>query len=124
MSDLSISNINETAIIAEDGTIVVMIYGMIGEKYFEATGTAKLDPGDTFDEQIGLELAYGRALRTLGRRVLSEGNRGVHLKDKARQAQQEASKAALKAKRKASKKARKEAKKPTGKNKGSAKTNK
>lgn len=124
MKDLDISDIHETAIIAEDGTVVVMIHGTIGNKYFDATGTAKLDPGDTFDEQIGLELAYGRALRTLGRRVLAEGNRGVHLKDKARQAQQEASEAALKAKRKASKKAAKAAKKPTGKNKGSAKTKK
>lgn len=110
MDIAEISDVNHTVIIADDGTVVVALDGRIGGKTFSSTGTAKLDPKDKFDEQIGLELAYGRALRKLGQRLLAEGNRGVHEKDKARKRQQEASAIALKAKKKASKKARKAAK--------------
>lgn len=50
----------------------------------EVVGSAKCDPEDEFNPEIGARLALGRALRKLGRELLSEAHGEVHRRDKIR----------------------------------------
>ena len=69
-----------------------------GEPARSAAGTAKTASPDKFDIEIGRKIARGRALRNLGRQILSEGQDEVHARDKVRRSQEEASQLAREAK--------------------------
>ena len=62
---------------------------------FVATGSSRALKEDEFDTQIGIELAFGRAIRSLGRGILSSGNSKVHEVDAFKRSQREASEKAI-----------------------------
>lgn len=55
-----------------------------------AVGSSKASQGDKFNYQTGCELAYGRALRKLGRQLVAAGYDKVHEQDKIKCSQIEA----------------------------------
>jgi len=59
-----------TEIIESNGVTAVRLKADIGGKTFFANGTARRDPVDRNDPEIAYGLAYGRALRQLGRVTL------------------------------------------------------
>lgn len=83
--------VNGYATVDEDAGIVVV------EAYYESTGisirtvgSSKASQGDKFDLQTGYELAFGRALRKLGRQLISDGYDRVREQDQIKQSQRAA----------------------------------
>ena len=57
---------------------------------YVAVGSPKASQGDKFNYQTGYELAYGRALRKLGRNLVAAGYDKVHEQDRIKRSQIEA----------------------------------
>lgn len=76
-----------------NATIVELIIGMPDERQPMRTfsGTARRDPRDRPDPDIGYKLALGRALRTAARTLLKEANAAVREQEKERQRHLQAS---------------------------------
>ena len=90
------------------GTVTVEVeITFPNSKVFTATGSSKASKEDPFDVNVGYELAYGRALRALGRQILASGHRQVHETDRFRTEQKAASERALLKRKKVSKKLKK-----------------
>lgn len=49
--------------------VVRLVGGRVEEAGLAGTGTARCKPGDHYDRNIGADLALGRALADLGRRI-------------------------------------------------------
>jgi len=60
--------VNFTALQHRDATIVEADLNLDGA-YFTGTGVAKREPGDVFRPAVGLALAMGRALQSLGEAI-------------------------------------------------------
>jgi len=54
-----------------------------------AEGSSKRDPGDKYDESIGVDLAVGRALEALGRRLQRRADGKVRAASEARRVREE-----------------------------------
>lgn len=54
--------------------VAVELQVTVGNETVTTTGSAQRDPDDKPNEQIGLLLAYGRALESAGKRLLRRGN--------------------------------------------------
>lgn len=57
---------------------------------YVTVGSSKASQGDKFDYQTGYELAYGRAVRKLGRQLIAAGYDKVHERDRINRSQIEA----------------------------------
>lgn len=66
-----------------------------------STAHAKVCEPDRFDEEVGTKLALGRALRKLGRQLISDAYTTVHERDHERVKQQEATRKGLEIKQQA-----------------------
>lgn len=66
-----------------------------------STAHAKVCEPDRFDEEVGTKLALGRALRKLGRQLISDAYDTVHERDHARAKQQAATRKGLEIKQQA-----------------------
>lgn len=75
---------------------------------YSASGTSKCDPVDSFDYEIGLQLATGRAIRQLGRDIYKAGNDRVKQNDRIRAKQKAEQEKLLKIKQTKARLARKE----------------
>lgn len=77
---------DDTAKVAEATTI-------FNDRYVSAIGVSKRDPSDRPNETIGTNLAVGRAVRQLGRKILAETNadirKAAHAAERQRQAHEE-----------------------------------
>lgn len=90
-NNYSMQNVQTRAIVDEaEGIVAVYIEMYIGDTPWFVTGSAKCSSQDKFDLETGYNLAYGRALRQLGRELLHEGNAAVAAADRDRQRQLEA----------------------------------
>jgi hypothetical protein len=76
-------------------TTVSIDFTLPNDVVYYATGSSKATKEDPFDKTVGLELAYGRALRSLGRKLLASGHGKVHELDNFKKAQHEASEKAI-----------------------------
>lgn len=63
---------------------------------YTAVASSSLAEGDIFDLEVGRNIAVGRAIRQLGRTILSEGQTEVHRRDRSKRKQQTASEQAAK----------------------------
>lgn len=78
----------------ENGTVVARA-SLANVPESDTNGYAFTHPDDKFDEQVGIELAAGRALQELGTKLLRRGNKVVNQRDKFRRKQQKASEKAV-----------------------------
>jgi len=82
----------------------VWVNGDGAAEYFVAKGDSRRDPRDKNDPEVAFKLALGRAIRQVGRDILSDGQTKVREHDHVARRQAEASKAAFKKRKKAAKK--------------------
>ncbi len=84
--------------------------GVVITETLQASGTSKRHGTDKFNSEIAIKIAYGRALESLSKRMLRQGNGLVKCNDDNRAANE--AKAKQKNKAKSKKKAKKSSKKP------------
>jgi hypothetical protein len=77
-------------LIGDEDATVVKASAWIGDDYYESVGSARRDPRDIPNASIGLNLAVGRAIRQLGRDILSDGQERVREADEFSKRQAEA----------------------------------
>jgi hypothetical protein len=90
-----VNAITSIDIIATEDVITV-VANDFSERH-QAVGVSRRHPDDQQDQDLGLMLAQGRALRQLGRNILREANEQVRKNADAARRQEEASQAAKKA---------------------------
>ncbi len=59
--------------VTKDVAVIVLSVRILGKTY-TGSGSAKRDPVDKADKRLGELLAYGRALDSLGRKIMREAN--------------------------------------------------
>jgi len=83
--------VNAYATVDEDtGIIAVEAFYESQGVSVRAVGSSKASQGDKFDLQTGYELAFGRALRKIGRQLISDGYDRVREQDQIKQSQRAA----------------------------------
>jgi len=57
--------------VMEDSNVVVAVADYVSESFpHSATGSSKRDPSDKYDREVGVNLAIGRALENLSKRLI------------------------------------------------------
>lgn len=74
---------------------IVEATATVGYVQYIAIGTSKRDPQDEYDPEVGVQLAFGRAVRQLGREILKNANAQVKEADAARLKRAEGQRKAL-----------------------------
>lgn len=69
----STENLLQHSYVNADGVTAIVLDSFVGGKHVKGVGVSKLNPADHNDPSVGDMLAYGRALRTLGRKLIREG---------------------------------------------------
>lgn len=101
-----------STIISTDDVTAVRVGAVIDNwDVYEAVGISKRDPRDKPDQSIASKLAFGRAVRQLGRDILHDGHAEVAKADAIRASQEAASAAGRERKAKRIKEAKKALKK-------------
>jgi len=72
-----------------DTATIVEIGVAVGGRVKTFVGTARRDPHDKPNPNVGYQLALGRALRSAGRALLKEGNQRVHQEQVKRRREQQ-----------------------------------
>lgn len=108
-SSLGFSNVGvEVLSDGQSATVARVSISNETDGYYTALASAVCAEDDDFDLNIGRNIAVGRAVRQLGRLILSEGQDAVHAKDRQKRKQKEASEKAAKAAEKRRKAAEKQ----------------
>lgn len=84
----------DTLVVSSTHATVVRVSLNTGKKTYVRHGTSRRDPSDTFDPQLGYDLAMGRALRAIGRAVLKDANAEVRKRERRKQSHLAASRVA------------------------------
>lgn len=77
-----------------DVTVVKAELDIDGYEIFISTGASRRDPNDLRNNEIGVKLALGRAIRQIGRDILREAQEGVRGAEAKRRKQLDAAEAA------------------------------
>lgn len=77
-----------------DVTVVKASLELDNYEVFEAVGASRRDPQDSKNNEIGVKLALGRAIRQIGRDILREAQDGVREAEIRRRKQLDAAEAA------------------------------
>lgn len=93
--DTHVTILGDDEVTAVEVSVILSDYKDNREFVLTETGTAKLHAPDTPDDKIGVELALGRALKKLSRRLIRDGYNEVHARDDYREMQQRATERGL-----------------------------
>lgn len=83
--------VSDITVIGTGDVTAVEVQVIINDTLFTGRGTARRDPADLPDPKLALELATGRALRDVGRRMLREANVQIRANAEASRQREDAS---------------------------------
>lgn len=64
----------ETRVVSSTDATIVIVSGVIDDERFEWEGTAKRDPGDRYNSEVGNKLALSRALSAAASQLARQAN--------------------------------------------------